>query len=105
MSDEIKDDLKELADGVLKEISTEFKEQSQEVLGELLGWAKIIAQIKYEIARGGGDDKKLAELRRSEEYAWAGLQSLKARHAIVVESKVWPLIERLLILVKKVFLA
>ena len=104
MSDEIKDDLKVLADGVLKEISTEFKEQSQEVLGELLGWAKIIAQIKYEIARGG-DDKKLAELRRSEEYAWAGLQSLKARHAIVVESKVWPLIERLLILVKKVFLA
>lgn len=97
------DEIKELAKEILKKLAEEFKEDAKEVASQMGDWAKILAKIKYEIAKGGDEDK-IKELKKSEDYAWAGILALKAEYAKIIEEKTWNFVEKVLRLIRIVFL-
>ena len=99
------ENVKKITDEILKEISAEFKDKGEEVFGDLKQWAQIIANIKIEKIKEGDNKEKLAELKRTEEYAWAGIIALRAKYSAILEEKLWALAERILKVVRTAFLA
>jgi hypothetical protein len=99
----IKMDEKEIFKKVVDEIGEAFKDQVADVKDSLKDWSKIVVELRAKQLTEHDEDE-LAELKKSEEYAWAGIMALKAKHEQIFVDKTWELMERILKTLRIAFL-
>jgi len=96
-------DEKELAKKVLEEIGDTLKEDAKDLKGILKEWGEILIKLKIERLKGGSTEL-LAELKKSEEYSWAGIEAVKAEYSKIFVGKTWELVGKILKVVRIAFI-
>jgi len=103
MSDGNKINAEELMKEVASEIADEFKDKAEEAKQDLKYWGEKIVQLR--IAMLTGSAAEIEELKKSEEYAWNAIISLKTKYSYIIEEKSWLVAEKLLKVLKRVILS
>lgn len=99
----IKDiDMEKELDEIKKIIESIFHEKKEEAKAAILKWGIRILDLH----RIREQDPGLAEIaKKSEQYAWAAIFALYAQEAKQIEESTWVIVEKLLVLIRKIFLS
>jgi hypothetical protein len=82
------------------EIKSLFGDHVKEIEKELKDWSIRLLDLKISMISG----ENLASKKKTEQYAWAAVMCLLARHAEKVERNSWKFLERSLRLVRNIIL-
>jgi hypothetical protein len=93
----------QLLNKFLETLKEEFSENKEEILQGLQEWGKIILQIKKDALTAKTEEDK-NRLLKTEQYAWAGINTLKTRQHLHLQKNAWVFVEKSLVLLKKVIL-
>lgn len=93
----------EIVKEITKEISKEFKEYAEKAKFDLEYWSKKMIELR--IAKLKGDAKEIENAKKSEEYAWAAVASLKAKYSKILEDSAWKILEKVLQILRRVLLS
>lgn len=91
---------------IVQELIEKLKEEigilTKEEKDNLKEWGIMLIKIKFQ-KNNTEEEKK--RLKKTEQYLWRGVESMKVRIMGKVEDRVWDFLEKLLNLLKKVCLS
>jgi len=98
----IKDDEKMIQD-TLDEIAKLCKSKVEEAKNDLKTWGEILLKIK----KARWEEKnpqKVRDLLIAEEHSWVAVQAIKTKYGVIIEDTAWKVIEKLLTLLRNIFI-